>query len=114
MTASSSAPLNPTRAPPAKDYSAAFGALQSTYGSSGFAPSPAPRRAAPTSAPARTQPTARAAPEKPAKDFEAAFGALSSSYGVSGAPCLPKKAPGAGAEKTKSGFVARVFSKNAK
>ena len=123
ITASSSAPLNQTRAPPAKDYSAAFGVLQSTYGSSGFAPSPmprgfapspVPRRAAP--APARAQPAhtthavslpAPTAPAKPAKDFEAAFGALSSSYGCSGALCLPKKAPGSGAEKTKSGFVSR-------
>lgn len=81
--------------PPKKNYEAAFGQLQSTYGYAGGAPMP-PSYPTPSAGPSRpSKPTPVVAPKAQSppqgKNYEAAFGNLSSSYGFSGsASMLPK------------------------
>ncbi|KAG7444183.1 uncharacterized protein BT62DRAFT_934367 [Guyanagaster necrorhizus] len=48
-TITSTSPLNPLAAPK-KDYAAAFGSLQSRYGTGGYVPNPKPTKPMPTSA----------------------------------------------------------------
>jgi hypothetical protein len=93
-----------------KDYAAAFGALQSTYGLSA-----APVVAPPASRKTTPAPVTVALPPRStgAKDYEAAFGALQSSYGLAGAPAIPatsarkakapKRAPKTAAREDKVG-----------
>lgn len=99
---SSTTPL--TRAGKGKDYSAAFGSLTSTYGTSGTTPKPHDPSLPRASASSSAAPAPRPAPSQagaPPKDYEAAFANLSQSYGYSGAPALPRKDPAKkGAERT--------------
>ena len=78
-----------------KDYFAALGALQSSYGFGGAAPT------IPTLSTSTKSKKAKSAPSTPApatamkatqpRDYEAAYGALSSSYGFGGAaPTMPQ------------------------
>lgn len=97
QTYKSDAPLRQSR--PQKDYAAAFASLQSTYGTSGFTPSPVPKTVKapkPSSKPSFTPPPVTS----PTKDYESAFAALSSSYGFGGGlPSLPRKVTKAKATK---------------
>ncbi|KAI0635515.1 hypothetical protein C8Q77DRAFT_1155311 [Trametes polyzona] len=99
-TATSSTPLTQSSRPlPAKDYSAAFGHLQSQYGWGG--PVQPPMRPVASSRPKEkkeqrkeTRATSTQEPAKTAretKNFEAAHAALSSRFGFGGSWPTPKK-----------------------
>ncbi|KAF7979918.1 hypothetical protein HWV62_40324 [Athelia sp. TMB] len=103
-----------------KDYNTAFGALASTFGTSGATPRPPRDSPSPSSSstPLASAPPAPAPPSSPAprKDFEAAFANLSQSYGYGGSTAvLPRKDPTKkGADKTKKmSLLSRVLKKNA-
>ncbi|OBZ66324.1 hypothetical protein A0H81_13859 [Grifola frondosa] len=84
-TSSSSSSRTLTATPPVpKDYSAAFGTLQSVYGMSGCTPTPTFSSNA-TSRKQRHADESTVAKSTQSKDFEGAFGALASSYGFGGA-----------------------------
>ncbi len=78
-----------------KDYFAAQGALQSTYGFGGAAPviptvSSSPKTKKLSTASSASSKTSTAANSRPAKDWEAAYATLSSQYGFGGtAPMVP-------------------------
>ncbi|KAK0244547.1 hypothetical protein EDD85DRAFT_202976 [Armillaria nabsnona] len=64
-TVTSTSPLNPPPGPK-KDYAAAFGSLQSRYGTGGFVPNPKPTRSTPASTvPAIPEGTAAASSSTP-------------------------------------------------
>ncbi|KAF7370979.1 hypothetical protein MSAN_00732100 [Mycena sanguinolenta] len=91
-TVSSRAPLNGSRTTQPKDFQAAFASLQSTYGFSGSAPSPVPKKnAKSTSAPRSAVPPSvtRTPLQAGNKNFEAAFADLQSTYGFGGAAPSP-------------------------
>lgn len=80
-----------------KDYFAALGALQTSYGFGGAAPAlhaTSKSTKASKAKSAKTQATAAMPAAKGSqKDYEAAYGALSASYGFGGAaPAIPSKA----------------------
>ncbi|KAJ7132272.1 hypothetical protein C8R44DRAFT_46743 [Mycena epipterygia] len=88
-TVTSRAPLTGTAQP--KDFQAAFARLQSTYGFSGSAPSPAPKTVT-ASHPTTSLASPATPPPKASKDFQAAFADLQSTYGFAGAApsAIPK------------------------
>ncbi|KAJ7708838.1 hypothetical protein B0H17DRAFT_1324943 [Mycena rosella] len=93
-TVSSRAPLTKRAAPP-KDFEAAFGSLQSTYGFAGATPIPVQKPATPRSAsrsPATVAPRQTSTPGQP-KDFQAAFASLQSTYGFAAAVPSPVSNP---------------------
>ncbi|KAK0503664.1 hypothetical protein EDD18DRAFT_1326632 [Armillaria luteobubalina] len=70
-TITSTSPLNPPPGPK-KDYAAAFGSLQSRYGTGGYAPNPKPTRSKPVStAPAIPEGTAAASSSTPDRGVDA-------------------------------------------
>lgn len=77
---------------PEKDYFAASGALQSSYGFGGAAPAlptmPKSSKSTKTKS-AKAQEPAVAPGARTQKDYEAAYGALSSTYGFGGAAFAP-------------------------
>ncbi|KAJ6485746.1 hypothetical protein C8R45DRAFT_930830 [Mycena sanguinolenta] len=95
-TISSRAPLNGSRTTQPKDFQAAFASLQSTYGFSGSAPSPVPKKTSKSTSapPARSAvsapaPVTRAPLQATNKNVEAAFADLQSTYGFGGAAPSP-------------------------
>ncbi|KAJ7460816.1 hypothetical protein FB451DRAFT_503490 [Mycena latifolia] len=91
-TVSSRAPLNGTAPAPPKDFQDTFARLQSTYGFSGFAPTPVPPKNPAARSLTNASSRAPSAPIQP-KDFEGAFATLQSTYGFSGNAPVPIQNP---------------------
>ncbi|KAH9847225.1 hypothetical protein C2E23DRAFT_890154 [Lenzites betulinus] len=98
-TTSSASSSTPLRRPASstKDYSAAFGQLQSQYGWGGPAPVQPPMRIAPQPKKKEqrkekrsTNMNAGTPTASEGKDFQAAYGALSSRFGFGGSSPMPK------------------------
>ncbi|KAK7031554.1 hypothetical protein R3P38DRAFT_2924369 [Favolaschia claudopus] len=104
-TVSSRAPLNSSNTvKQPKDYQAAFGNLQSTYGMNGSAPIPVQKKRAspPASLAKQDQPPTK-------KDFSSAFGDLQSTYGFAGAIPSPVPKPKSRPERSENASFASRF-----